>query len=92
VRAWSIATTTTLCGGRHDIPRPIAKGERMQLVTLPLVKQARIRCQECAEEVLDALVPDPPKPLGVDFTAIGKVDTPLTRDWKALQVSRDGAA
>jgi len=96
VRDPATADTAILCGA---CGATIKKGERYQLVRMPVVngrgylKRNGKRCLTCADDSPELQrEPDPPKPLGVDFTAIGKVDTPLTRDWRSLKAGRDSAA
>ena len=90
MRTWLAAPTRTLCTCCNA---DILKGELFQSVRIPGVSRTGKRCQLCADDSPELQrEPDPPKPLGVDFTAIGKVDTPLTRDWRSLKAGRDSAA
>jgi len=73
----------TACGAT------IKKGDKYQLVRMPVVngrgylKRNGKRCLACADDSPELQrEPDPPKPLGVDFTRVSDIDSPLTRDWK----------
>jgi hypothetical protein len=90
MRHWVPAETELVCGGCRQ---PILKGEEHQQVRVPnvnvpgWVSGARHRCRSCSDDSpeLQRDVTTVQAPLGVDFTRLLDVDTPLTRDWKALK-------
>jgi len=49
-REWRRAPSVTLCGGIHRMPRQIEQDEPALYITIPGVKKARTRCQDCAGE------------------------------------------
>jgi len=84
VRTWQAAPTRTLCTGCNS---DILKGELFQSVRIPGVSRIGKRCRACADDSPELQrEPDPSKPLGVDFTSLGEIDTPLTRDHKMLRL------
>ena len=93
MRSWTPADVLSRCGACGN---DILKGELYQLVRVPklgasgwIAGVVRKRCRACSDDSpeLQRDVTTIKAPLGVDFSRISDVDTPLTRDWKALKVN-----
>jgi hypothetical protein len=92
MRSWTPADVLSRCGA---CGKDILKGELYQLVRVPklgasgwIAGVVRKRCRACSDESLELQrdVTTVQAPLGVDFTRLLDVDTPLTRDHKMLRV------